>query len=185
VQVTFGVLGPVTAWDGTGRAIALKGPRHRAVLARLIAAHRRVVPVGVLIEDLWDDPPAGAVSAVRTFVGALRRALEPARPPRAPAGLLVTDGPGYALRAGAEAVDAWRFEQAVAATAALPPGQVVTRLEEAMAGWRGQRPADLRPGRPAPGSPGRRHRRRSVASRGASHGGGRCGACIRSARGIE
>ncbi|HEY4465992.1 MAG TPA: BTAD domain-containing putative transcriptional regulator [Streptosporangiaceae bacterium] len=137
MQVTFGVLGPVTAWDGTGKAIALKGPRHRAVLARLIVARRRVVPVGVLVGDLWDDPPPGAISAVRTFIGALRRALEPARPPRAAATLLVTEGPGYALRAGAETVDAWRFERAVAAAGALPPGQVVTGLEEALAGWRG------------------------------------------------
>ncbi|MCW2898302.1 MAG: transcriptional regulator, family protein, partial [Streptosporangiaceae bacterium] len=50
VQVVFGVLGPVTAWDGAGDAIALKGPRHRAVLARLIVARRRVVPVTRLVE---------------------------------------------------------------------------------------------------------------------------------------
>src|SRR5437016_6692920 len=99
VQVAFGVLGPVMAWDGTGNGIALKGPRHRAVLARLIVARRRVVPVTRLVEDLWVDPPPGALGAVRTFVAALRRALEPQRPPRTPARLLVTEGPGYALHA--------------------------------------------------------------------------------------
>lgn len=67
------------AWDDAGSALALKGPRHRAVLARLIVARGRVVPVGLLIDDLWLDPPAGAVSAVRTFVASLRRALEPDR----------------------------------------------------------------------------------------------------------
>ena len=72
VQVAFGVLGPVMAWDGTGNGIALKGPRHRAVLARLIVARRRVVPVTRLVEDLWVDPPPGALGAVRTFVAALR-----------------------------------------------------------------------------------------------------------------
>ena len=106
------MLGPVTAWDDAGDAIALKGPRHRAVLARLIVARGRVVP---------GHPPGrrpvgrsaagGAVGAVRTFVAALRRALEPDRPPRTPARLLVTEGPGYALRAAPDAVDAWRFEQ--------------------------------------------------------------------------
>ncbi|MCA2225928.1 BTAD domain-containing putative transcriptional regulator [Nonomuraea aurantiaca] len=131
----FGVLGPVAAWDADGGAVALKGPRHRAVLARLIVARRRVVPVSRLVEDLWIDPPAGAVGAVRTFVAALRRALEPERPPRAAARLLVTEGPGYALRAEPDAVDAWRFEQAVAAT--LPPEGVLTRLEEALNWWRG------------------------------------------------
>ncbi|MFG1688945.1 BTAD domain-containing putative transcriptional regulator [Nonomuraea sp. NPDC049269] len=131
----FGVLGPVAAWDEAGGAIALKGPRHRAVLARLIVARRRVVPVSRLVEDLWLDPPPGAVGAVRTFVAALRRALEPERPPRTAARLLVTEGPGYALRAEPDAVDAWRFEQAVAAT--LPPEGVLARLEEALGWWRG------------------------------------------------
>ncbi|WP_182887129.1 AfsR/SARP family transcriptional regulator [Microbispora sp. H10885] len=135
--IAFGVLGPVTAWDGTGGAIALKGPRHRAVLARLIVARGRVVPVTRLIDDLWDEPPEGAVGAVRTFVAALRRALEPDRPPRTPARLLVTEGPGYALRAGADAVDAWRFEHAVAATADQSPEDGLGRLEEALGWWRG------------------------------------------------
>ncbi|NUP65796.1 MAG: SARP family transcriptional regulator, partial [Nonomuraea sp.] len=96
MEIVFGVLGPVVAWDDEGGPIALKGPRHRAVLARLIIARRRVVPVSVLVEDLWTVPPPDAVGAVRTFVAALRRALEPGRPPRAPARLLVTEGPGYA-----------------------------------------------------------------------------------------
>lgn len=137
MQVGFGVLGPVAAWDGDGDAIALKGPRHRAVLARLIVARRRVVPVTRLVEDLWTDPPAGAVDAVRTFVAALRRALEPERPPRTAARLLVTEGPGYALRADPDAVDAWRFEQAVAAAATLPSRDGLARLEEALEWWRG------------------------------------------------
>ncbi|WP_396795680.1 BTAD domain-containing putative transcriptional regulator [Microbispora sp. H13382] len=137
VGIAFGVLGPVTAWDGAGAAIALKGPRHRAVLARLIVARGRVVPVTRLIDDLWDEPPAGALGAVRTFVAALRRALEPDRPPRTPARLLVTEGPGYALRAATDAVDSWRFEHAVAAAAALPPHDGLGRLEEALGWWRG------------------------------------------------
>src|SRR4051812_1454875 len=123
MEVSFGVLGPVAAWDGAGNAIALKGPRHRAVLARLLVARRRVVPVARLVEDLWADqevPPADALGAVRTFVAALRRALEPERPPRTAARLLVTEGPGYALRAEPEAVDAWRFERAVTVAGTLP-----------------------------------------------------------------
>ena len=135
-RVAFGVLGPVVA-EGDGGALALKGPRHRAVLARLIVARRRVVPVSRLVEDLWDEPPAGAVGAVQTFVGALRRALEPDRPPRARSRLLVTEGPGYALRAAPDAVDAWRFETAVAAAADLPPAAALPRLGDALELWRG------------------------------------------------
>ncbi|MGW1623536.1 BTAD domain-containing putative transcriptional regulator [Streptomyces sp. NPDC002172] len=133
-EVGFGVLGPVTA-ERAGATLALKGPKHRAVLARLIVARRRVVPVARLVADLWEEPPPAAVGAVRTFVGDLRRALEPDRPPRTPARLLVTDGPGYALRA--EAVDAWRFEQAVEAAAQEEPARAAHRLREALELWRG------------------------------------------------
>lgn len=142
--VEFGVLGAVAAWDDTGEPIALKGPRHRAVLARLLVARRRVVPVPRLVADLWgDDPPADAVGTVRTFVAALRRALEPERPRRAPARLLVTEGPGYALRAEPSHVDAWRFESAVASAVDLPPARAVPRLTEALELWRGPAYADF------------------------------------------
>ncbi|XUL86681.1 BTAD domain-containing putative transcriptional regulator [Streptomyces galilaeus] len=146
MEVAFGVLGPVTAWDGAGDVIALRGPRHRAVLARLLVARRRVVPVGRLVGDLWEGrekPPADAVGAVRTFVAALRRALEPERPPRTPARLLVTEGPGYALRAAPEAVDAWRFERAVTTAGELPEARALARLEEALGWWRGPAYADF------------------------------------------
>ncbi|MEU9787991.1 BTAD domain-containing putative transcriptional regulator, partial [Streptomyces phaeochromogenes] len=137
VRVVFGVLGPTVAAVDGGGALALKGPRHRAVLARLIVARRRVVPVARLVEDLWADPPPGAVGAVQTFVGALRRVLEPERPSRAPARLLVTDGPGYALRTGPDTVDAWRFETALASAAGLPAPKALATLEEALGWWRG------------------------------------------------
>ncbi|MDG4800984.1 BTAD domain-containing putative transcriptional regulator [Micromonospora sp. WMMD980] len=137
MQVSFGVLGPVTAWDGDGAPVDLRGPRHRAVLARLIVARSRVVPVDHLVDDLWADPPAGAVGAVRTFVAALRRRLEPRRAPREPARLLVTDGPGYALRAAGDTVDAWRFADTVAATTDALPRPTLDRLDAALGWWRG------------------------------------------------
>jgi len=137
VQVGVGVLGPVVAWDAAGALIDLKGPKHRAVLARLVVARGRMVSVSRLVDDLWAQPPPGAVSAVRTFVAALRRALEPQRPPREPARLLVTEGPGYALRAAPDAVDAWRFENAVAAASAAPPQRAGELLDAALDWWRG------------------------------------------------
>ncbi|MEU5087655.1 BTAD domain-containing putative transcriptional regulator [Streptomyces sp. NPDC021356] len=143
MRVRFGVLGAVAAWDGAGAPLALKGPRHRAVLARLVVARRRVVPVARLTEDLWDDPPARAVGTVRTFVGDLRRALEPDRPPRSPSRLLVTEGPGYALRAAKDDVDAWRFEDTVDALAEAGPERVAAGLAEALGWWRGPAFADF------------------------------------------
>jgi len=143
VSTTFGVLGPTVAWDDGGRPVALKGPRHRAVLARLLAARGRVVPLNVLIDDLWDTPPDGAAAAVRTFVAALRRSLEPNRPPRAPATLLVTEGPGYAVRPGPDAVDAWAFERMVVESAGMPPHRSRELLDAALATWRGPAYADF------------------------------------------
>ncbi|WP_408612644.1 AfsR/SARP family transcriptional regulator [Glycomyces luteolus] len=143
MRVRIGVLGPVLAWDEAGSELVLRGPRHRAVLARLVAAHGRVVPVDRLVDDLWTEPPAGAVSAVRTFVAALRRALEPDRRPRAPARLLVTEGPGYALRPESDAVDAWRFEAAAAEAASAPPHQALELLDGALGEWRGPAYADF------------------------------------------
>jgi DNA-binding SARP family transcriptional activator len=140
--VTFGVLGPVTA-GRDGVPVDLKGPRHRALLARLIAARRRVVPVDRLVADLWDVPPARAVGTLRTFVADLRRALEPDRPRRAPARLLVTEGPGYALRTAPDAVDAWRFETAVAEADRLPADRAPARLTAALGEWRGPAYADF------------------------------------------
>ncbi len=139
----FQVLGPLGARDDQGRALDLKGPRHRAVLARLLVARRRTVPVSWLVDDLWDEPPPTAVGTIRTFVGALRKAVEPGRARRAPARLLVTAGPGYALLAAPDAVDAWRFETAVRDAGLLldgggpVPGEALAALDGALALWRG------------------------------------------------
>ncbi|MEU6076022.1 BTAD domain-containing putative transcriptional regulator [Micromonospora sp. NPDC047074] len=131
------------AQDAQRRPVALKGPMHRAVLGRLLVARGRVVPVNDLIDDLWISPPEGAVAAVRTFVAALRKAIEPDRPARAPATLLVTRGLGYALTCAPDQVDAWRFEQAVADSATEAPATALARLDEALSWWRGPAYADF------------------------------------------
>lgn len=129
-----GVLGPVTAWvDGV--PVPLGGPRQQAVLARLVVAGGRLVTTDRLVDDLWDEPPRGAVAAVRTFVADLRRRLEPGRAPRTPARHLVTDGPGYALR-GAE-VDAQELERTTGDARDLPPAAARSALDRALGAWRG------------------------------------------------
>ncbi|BCB77670.1 BTAD domain-containing putative transcriptional regulator [Phytohabitans flavus] len=142
-DVAFSVLGPLSASRGVApdRPVPLKGGRQRAILARLLIARGRVVPVDRLVGDLWPEPPDGAVAAIRTFVADLRRALEPDRPPRQPAGLLVTAPPGYALRTAPETVDAGRFEAAVADSgrllAAGDGAGALARSDEALGLWRG------------------------------------------------
>jgi len=127
----------VVAWNQSSHQIDLKGPRHRAVLARLIVARGRVVPVDVIVDDLWVDPPAGATSAIRTFVSALRRALEPDRAPRTKPKVIVTEGPGYAFHAAPDAVDAWEFETLVREAADSSPARSLELLRTALQLWRG------------------------------------------------
>ncbi len=133
----LGVLGPVVAWGADGAALDLKGPRHRAVLARLAVARGRVVPLSLLIEDLWETPPAGAAGTIQTFVGALRRAIEPDRSSRTGFQILVTQGPGYALRTGPDDQDALRFERLAAEAASAPAPRVLELSDESLALWRG------------------------------------------------
>lgn len=141
--VGFGVLGPVECRDGAGLPVRLGGPRHREVVARLLVARRRVVPVDRLVADLWEEPPPGAVGAVRTFVAEVRRALEPGRRPRTPSRLLATEGPGYVLRPEPGAVDAWHFKAEVARAAGLAPAEAAPVLDAALATWRGPAYADF------------------------------------------
>ncbi|MFI6520052.1 BTAD domain-containing putative transcriptional regulator [Spirillospora sp. NPDC050679] len=129
------VLGPVTAEAPAG-PVALGGPRQRAVLALLVAARGGAVPAERMVEDLWDSaPPARAMISLQSYVSNLRKILEPDRPPRTPARVLVNAPPGYALRLPAEAVDAWRFTDLVAeARTAADPRPL---LREALGLWRG------------------------------------------------
>ncbi|MEU6125303.1 AfsR/SARP family transcriptional regulator [Streptomyces sp. NPDC047123] len=135
------VLGVVRALRDDGSPIDLGGPRHREVLARLVAAEGRTVTTDTLVDDLWSDPPARAVGALRTFVAALRRALEPERPPRDPPRVLVTEGPGYALRLSRDEVDAHRFQDVLARARRGP--EAVADLGAVLAAWRGPAYADV------------------------------------------
>ncbi|MBH5338316.1 AfsR/SARP family transcriptional regulator [Streptomyces pactum] len=135
------VLGAVRALHDDGTPLDLGGPRHREVLARLVAAGGRMVPTDTLVDDLWADPPVRAVGALRTFVAALRRAVEPGRPPRTPPRVLVTEGPGYALRVPRDTVDVHRFEDALD-RARRTPGAPAD-LDAALASWRGPAYADV------------------------------------------
>ncbi|SEE85728.1 Transcriptional regulatory protein, C terminal [Streptomyces sp. 3213] len=131
------VLGSLGA-DDEGRPVELGAPRQRAVLALLIAARGTVVSVDRISDALWRGaPPNRATVSLHTYVSHLRRALEPGRPPRTPATVLVTAPPGYALRLPEDAVDAWRFETWVARARSAPAEEARALLAEALAWWQG------------------------------------------------
>src|SRR3954451_11768004 len=137
-MVLIRVLGSFAAEAG-GEPVPLGGPRQRGVLALLVAARGQVVPVDRMIEDLWrGEPPARALMSLQAYVSNLRRLLEPGRPPRTPARLLVSASPGYALRLPPESVDAWRFEDLLdQARAVTDPRVARSRLAEALGLWLG------------------------------------------------
>ncbi|GAB2726944.1 AfsR/SARP family transcriptional regulator [Nocardia thraciensis] len=143
MEIFLEVLGPIRASDGEGHPIPVGSQRRRELLGRLVAAGGRAVPLSMLIDDLWADPPPGAAGAVRTFVAELRRALEPERPPRARSQVLETVGDGYALRVPRSHVDAHRFEDTLRAVWDEPADQVAAALSAALGWWTGEPYAGL------------------------------------------
>ncbi|MCL6733221.1 BTAD domain-containing putative transcriptional regulator [Streptomyces neyagawaensis] len=131
------VLGPLGA-EVAGAPVGLGTPRQRAVLALLVAARGAVVSMDRMVDELWRGaPPARATVSLQVYVSNLRRLLEPERPPRAPAAVLLSSHPGYALRLPEEAVDAWRFAARVERARRAPATQVRESLTEALGWWHG------------------------------------------------
>jgi DNA-binding SARP family transcriptional activator len=156
--VEVGVLGPVVA-RLDGREVDLGTPKQRALVAALALYGGRPVAVDTIVDLVWSDqPPAGVAGTLQAYVSGLRRVLEPERRRRAPATVLVTAAPGYALRLDAGALDAERFERLVdeqhrrvqLLSRHGPPvlsaddlGACTAALDEAVALWRGTPYAEL------------------------------------------
>ncbi|GAA0426535.1 ATPase AAA [Acrocarpospora corrugata] len=138
----YQVLGPVEVRDvedGSGPA-QLGGQKQRALLALLLAAGGRIVSISRLVDELWgEDPPPKVLSSVQAYISNLRRVLEPDRPARAPARILLTRPPGYALVA--DSVDAVTFERLAGEaqqSLATDPAHARDLLRTAEGLWRGE-----------------------------------------------
>ena len=109
-DIRITLFGPLTV-QVAGKPVELRGPQPRAVLARLALAAGEVVSTDRIIADIWAaEPPPKALGGLQVHISNLRRALEPHRARRAPAQVLISSPPGYALRLPVDAVDSWRFE---------------------------------------------------------------------------
>jgi len=105
----FEVLGPVRGWAGETE-LELGSPQQRAVLAMLLLARGRQVPLDVLIDGLWEtDAPRSAAGTVRTYVSRLRGLLGTGDASYADCGITSAGG-GYALRLGSATLDLDEFE---------------------------------------------------------------------------
>jgi DNA-binding SARP family transcriptional activator len=145
--VQFRILGPLEVLDGD-RLVDLGRPKQRALLAVLLAHADAVVGVDRLIEDLWqDEPPGRATASLQAYVSNLRRALEPSRPPRAPARVLVSQPPGYRLVVSPDDLDAARFQARAGRGHALleagRPADAARELGAALGLWRGPALAEV------------------------------------------
>ncbi|MGH3718034.1 MAG: FxSxx-COOH system tetratricopeptide repeat protein [Pseudonocardiaceae bacterium] len=146
-------LGPVEAVVG-GRLVDLGPPRQRTLFGLLLSRVDRLVATDVLIEELWSgDPPAAALTSLRTYVSNLRRVLEPGRARRAPGTVLHTRTTGYLLDSRGVEFDVHRFTGHVTAgQEALGRGRAdaehaVEEFGAALELWRGCAYADMRDAR--------------------------------------
>ncbi|WP_119697184.1 AfsR/SARP family transcriptional regulator [Microbacterium halotolerans] len=131
------VLGSLQVTSGADEIVISK-PRLRELLALLIIGRSQPVPSWQLIDDLWDgSPPNNPLGALRTFVGELRRLLEPDRRPHEKTALLVTEAAGYSLRLPDDSVDVWRVTRLVSQAHGASPDAVASKLGAAAAEWRG------------------------------------------------
>jgi len=152
------VLGPVEV-SLAGAPVDLGTPKQRALVAALALSRGWPVSVDGIVDLLWEDSaPPGVTATLHAYVSQLRRVIEPGRERRAPATVLVTVAPGYALRVPDEAVDAYRFERATAAVhrtllphppwgpSPLPAAELrglTATLDEALGLWRGAAYSEL------------------------------------------
>ena len=157
-DVEVAVLGPVEV-SSNGSPVDLGTPKQRALVTALALSRGWPVSVDAIVDLLWgEQPPPGVTATLQAYVSQLRRVLEPERQRRAPATVLVTVAPGYALRVPDEAVDAALFEQAVttqhhrlrplagrdrAALTVAELDDACARLDEALGRWRGTPYAEL------------------------------------------
>ncbi|MFG2910086.1 BTAD domain-containing putative transcriptional regulator [Kitasatospora sp. NPDC048286] len=103
------LLGPTRAWRDD-REIVLGPPKQRAVFALLASRANDVVGVEQIIDAVWgSDIPQTAANGVHTYVGGLRRSLEPSRSRRENSEVLVSSGGGYLLRIDPTGIDTVRF----------------------------------------------------------------------------
>lgn len=128
----FGVLGPLSVRDASGRPVTVPEAKVRVLLGCLLAREGRPVAADLLIDALWGDrPPARAANALQVKVSALRRALGRER--------VLLRAPGYLLAMGEGESDASRFRALVARAGGVSDARERARLlAEGLGLWRGE-----------------------------------------------
>jgi DNA-binding SARP family transcriptional activator len=138
------LLGPVELVSARG-PVPIGSEKQRALLAFLALQPQRLVTNDALVDGLWgDDPPDGAVKALRFHVSRLRGILRQADA----TDTLRTRPGGYMLAVAEDAVDVVRFERAVAGARlarldGAVPDAISSAFRDALALWAGPALADI------------------------------------------
>lgn len=132
--VRYRILGTTQALRPDGTAVPVGGARLRALLTVLALRPGRTVPVGLLVDEVWDgDPPADATGALQALVGRLRRVIG--------ADAVASVDGGYRLTAAPDDIDLHRFErlagEGLRALADGDAAKAAVVLDDALALWRG------------------------------------------------
>jgi DNA-binding SARP family transcriptional activator len=141
------ILGPLRIVED-GAELDLGTFKQRVLLAALVTAGGATLSVDRLADEVWGaTPPPRAIPALHAYISRLRRSLEPDRPPRSPARVLVTRAPGYALDLRGHELDAAAFELETAEVRRLLGARHFERAYDlagtALRRWRGEVLADL------------------------------------------
>ncbi|HEV7648549.1 MAG TPA: BTAD domain-containing putative transcriptional regulator [Actinophytocola sp.] len=136
-------MGPLEL-TSNGREHDIGGSRQRVVLVMLALNANRVVPVGLLIDAVWNTtPPNTARAQIQICVSALRKIFAVTGVPLQ----IRTRPPGYQLEIPADQLDTEQFAGLVTAArthaAAERNSEAVATLRSALALWRGNALAGL------------------------------------------
>jgi len=161
-ELNFELLGSFQIWRN-GQPVDAGHRLQQAVLVLLALRRGHVMQRDFLIDELWgEEPPASAVNIVQTYVGRLRKILEPERQARDPGRILITSGGGYALAVEPANVDVFRFEddldRAMRADRRGDTVESVAALRTALNRWHGGALSGL----PGPGVNAERERLREL-----------------------
>ncbi|SER93700.1 AfsR/SARP family transcriptional regulator [Actinokineospora terrae] len=130
VGLWAGLLGPVEARRG-GAVLPLGSAGRQAVFAVLALGAGQVVSRDRLVDGLWERPPASAARIIQTYVGDLRRVLEPDRARWTSGRLLRTTDAGYVLDLPDDGVDVRVLDR-------LRTRSDLDGVDAALALWRGE-----------------------------------------------
>jgi DNA-binding SARP family transcriptional activator len=135
-RLEFRILGPLEV-TRDGKPISIAAPRRRTLLGLLLLRANEPVPLDQLIEELWNGrPPRAAKASVHNQVAALRKVLGP--------DVIETHPSGYRISVDSQQLDLARFEALLAEARSAEWGTRATKLQEALAEWRGPPLVDVR-----------------------------------------